>query len=146
MKDNIAIKRNCKIAVLIKIVRRMLIAMRKAGGGACHALSVYKPVHYNKKIFYTAAEIMNYESVNNFCNTLGAKPLARQDLDCEEMGPGCLDNDAVALLQSLVGSGFYWLEKYADDKFYYFDMNDGTVYYVPKDSISHMQAICVKEE
>lgn len=115
--------------------------------GACHTLQVYTPINYNGATYYISAEMSNHASVRNFCAALDAEPLQRSDWGCVGMGPGCLDNDTVIYIQdNFPNLGFYWLEKEDDNTFYYFDVNDGTVYSVPQDSISHMQPICVKKE
>lgn len=114
--------------------------------GVCHELTVYAPVLYNQKKFFLSGEILNLKSADNLCSALGARSLTREDLACNRSGPGCLDTDTIIHLQEHVGIlGFYWLEN-ERNKFYYFDINDGTVYFLDKDSISHMQAICILEE
>ena len=87
---------------------------------------------------------MNWWSAQNWCQTLGLKPVTRADIGCEEvpMGEGCVDASPIkaSMQEKWYGYANHWLEIRNDEAAYYvrFDkdiMSSGYLY-------SRVYALC----
>ncbi len=138
-------------------------------GGACHCFnneytgrycdekaegqlsrSALKPVKTPAGTFILSASLLNYNQAVSFCSEIDSnfKPATRKDFSCNGTGIGCLNKETFILLKKQYGNrGFFWLDEVPnEDKAYYADLNDSTVYNTKKTNTATIQALCIRKD
>ena len=115
--------------------------------GFCFKNTTHRLVKSNKKTFVLSNALMDKKSTDNFCHSLLMRPAQRKDFGCTSIGVSCLDLKTFIPLKKEIGTrGFFWLEyTNSNDKVYYADFNDATIYQTNAHNKSTMQALCIKE-
>lgn len=126
--------------------------VKKPKEGRCFRTIAYSEIK-NQKRFIISRSLMNWESAVLFCKALGPgwRLATRIDLDCQDNGPGCIENKYLSDFQKKAGiRGFLWLDKAKGCHAYYMDLNDGNIYNMNKNLATINQALClydtIKEE
>lgn len=118
--------------------------------GSCFKKAGYPIIQTAKGEIIFSDSIMNAQSAQSYCTSLGKnwRIITRADFNCQSIGPACLDfNLLTTLKKSLKSLGFFWLEqRQQSDTYYYADLNDGTVYFTNGKNNTTMQALCVRKD
>lgn len=117
--------------------------------GRCFEKDFYAFFENDGKRFILGRSLMNFESVRFFCTSFGKgwRPAVRYDLGCAGNGLGCVAGEILRLFQKKQGiRGFVWLDEAEGRSAFYMDINDGNVYYMPRDISSVAQGLCVREK
>lgn len=116
--------------------------------GACFMTVSYAPLTVQGRQFIISRALMNHFSAVNFCMSLGQNwyLASRGDLQCNDMGIGCVNTDYVAAFQSKMGiRGFLWLDDGAQNcQAFYIDVNDGAIYNTRMNAVNTAQALCTR--
>ncbi len=122
----------------------------KKAVGRCFLQDYFSPFELNGRRIVFSRSLMNFDSVRNFCASLGNnwRPAGRQDLGCASHGLGCVENEILTMLQNKQGvRGFVWLDRLeTGSNAFYVDLNDGNVYTMAQSTAVIAQGMCVSKE